>query len=527
MPKKKVEDVLKELSTKVVTGREAAESALSDMLQDNWKHFEAQSEGAGHAALDSWNRDIWTLENGRLVNQYPITMEKMLKRMASGEIFMVPDGEDGDIRCISGACIGDEWHIQSMNAREAKDAQEKRKKMVKEGLWETPKEPDFLDKAVDFFCRLFGKRKEVCAQWDLFHKDTIVKERTGEAAQAEARKWFEDQEKEISKNFVALTAGLQKKIDAKAVMYYGSLVSPRIDDPLTRATVQRDARYFLRFIEGEDTRALTLEEVIGFRTVAGFAVALQHGKEGQEAMNMAFEVATRRAAPEQVQEFEQFQADMIQGKVPREKLNQLTQTMEQLFQGVDLLSREGNYLGSGLRMLNGLCNAVFLEDARYKVAGSTEFLLEQQAHVFGIEEKMRELAKQDNYETYESYTKALVHEAGVAIVAREFLKKVSEMPPEKRAGTAVKYHNACSNLELQAGNFAEANVKNVQDALDNLAGGKNQAIIMKIQNREKEKKQALERREEEFTRSQNWTTSAEVEARQQAAKKQNGGMVKK
>ena len=111
--------------------------------------------------------DIWKYdEKGVLqkvskaeINQSATMMNQMLR----GTVYVIP-GRDADgrldftkIETITAAEYNDFQYVQIMDAATVKTAYEEKPVAEARG---------FIDRLVDFFCRLVGKRDAVCALWD-------------------------------------------------------------------------------------------------------------------------------------------------------------------------------------------------------------------------------------------------------------------------------------------------------------------------------------------------------------------------
>lgn len=128
------------------------------------KRFGKMEEGSFTVQMPE---DIWKYdEKGVLqkvskaeINQSATMMNQMLR----GTVYVIPGkGADGQldftkIETITAAKYDGMQYVQIMDAATVKAAYEE--KPVAEA-------PGFIDRLVDFFCRLVGKRDAVCALWD-------------------------------------------------------------------------------------------------------------------------------------------------------------------------------------------------------------------------------------------------------------------------------------------------------------------------------------------------------------------------
>ena len=110
--------------------------------------------------------------------------ETVMENMLQGAVYVLP-GIDADGRAnfrkmhtLSATEDEGKYYVQVMDAAEAKEAYENKPVDA----------PTFIDRLVDFFCRLVGKRDTVCALWD---KANIISSHV---------KKFEDNDEKIAEN---------------------------------------------------------------------------------------------------------------------------------------------------------------------------------------------------------------------------------------------------------------------------------------------------------------------------------------
>ena len=109
-------------------------------------------------------QNLWKYgENGILqtVSFEESDPETVMENMLQGAVYVLP-GIDADGRAdvtkmhtLTATEDAGKYYVQVMDAAEAKKAYENK-----------PVKPTFIDRLVDFFCRLVGKRDTVCALWD-------------------------------------------------------------------------------------------------------------------------------------------------------------------------------------------------------------------------------------------------------------------------------------------------------------------------------------------------------------------------
>ena len=114
-------------------------------------------------------RNLWKYgENGILqtVSFEESDPETVMENMLQGSVYVLP-GIDADGRAdftkmhtLSATEDDGKYYVQIMDAAEAKKAYENKPVDA----------PTFIDRLVDFFCRLVGKRDAVCALWDKANK---------------------------------------------------------------------------------------------------------------------------------------------------------------------------------------------------------------------------------------------------------------------------------------------------------------------------------------------------------------------
>ena len=92
--------------------------------------------------------------------------ETVMENMLQGAVYVLPgidaDGQPDFTKMHTLSATEDEgkYYVQVMDAAEAKEAYENKPVNA----------PTFIDRLVDFFCRLVGKRDTVCALWDKANK---------------------------------------------------------------------------------------------------------------------------------------------------------------------------------------------------------------------------------------------------------------------------------------------------------------------------------------------------------------------
>ena len=109
-------------------------------------------------------QNLWKYGENGILQMVPFEesdSETVMENMLQGAVYVLP-GIDADGRAdvtkmhaLSATEDGGKYYVQVMDAAEAKKAYENK-----------PVKPTFIDRLVDFFCRLVGKRDTVCALWD-------------------------------------------------------------------------------------------------------------------------------------------------------------------------------------------------------------------------------------------------------------------------------------------------------------------------------------------------------------------------
>lgn len=109
-------------------------------------------------------QNLWKYGENGILQTVPFEesdAETVMENMLQGALYVLP-GIDADGRpdvtkmhALSATEDGGKYYVQVMDAAEAKKAYENK-----------PVKPTFIDRLVDFFCRLVGKRDTVCALWD-------------------------------------------------------------------------------------------------------------------------------------------------------------------------------------------------------------------------------------------------------------------------------------------------------------------------------------------------------------------------
>ena len=114
-------------------------------------------------------QNLWKYgENGILqtVSFEESDPETVMENMLQGAVYVLPgidaDGQPDFTKMHTLSATEDEgkYYVQVMDAAEAKEAYENKPVNA----------PTFIDRLVDFFCRLVGKRDTVCALWDEANK---------------------------------------------------------------------------------------------------------------------------------------------------------------------------------------------------------------------------------------------------------------------------------------------------------------------------------------------------------------------
>ena len=115
------------------------------------------------------HKNYWKYGENGVLQKVPDgenSWEKMVDEMLRGVVYVLPlfdkDGKPDLTRTqtITAAEYEGQYYVQIMDAAQAKEACENRPVDA----------PKFIDRLVDFFCKLVGKRDTVCALWDAANK---------------------------------------------------------------------------------------------------------------------------------------------------------------------------------------------------------------------------------------------------------------------------------------------------------------------------------------------------------------------
>lgn len=141
----------------MLTAFETAIENRIDREQDN--DFSASTYTA------QMRENLWKYGENGILQTVPFEEsdpETVMENMLQGAVYVLP-GIDADGRpdftkmhALSATEDEGKYYVQVMDAAEAKEAYENKPVNV----------PTFIDRLVDFFCRLVGKRDTVCALWD-------------------------------------------------------------------------------------------------------------------------------------------------------------------------------------------------------------------------------------------------------------------------------------------------------------------------------------------------------------------------
>lgn len=161
----------------MLTAFDTAIGSRIDREQDN--DFSASTYTA------QMRENLWKYGENGILQTVPFEEsdpETVMENMLQGAVYVLP-GIDADGRAnfrkmhtLSATEDEGKYYVQVMDAAEAKEAYENKPVNA----------PTFIDRLVDFFCRLVGKRDTVCALWD---KANIISSHT---------KKFEDNDKKIA-----------------------------------------------------------------------------------------------------------------------------------------------------------------------------------------------------------------------------------------------------------------------------------------------------------------------------------------
>ena len=137
----------------------AFETALENRIDR-----EQDNEFSASTYTVQMRQNLWKYGENGILQMVPFEesdSETVMENMLQGAVYVLP-GIDADGRAdvtkmhaLSATEDGGKYYVQVMDAAEAKKAYENK-----------PVKPTFIDRLVDFFCRLVGKRDMVCALWD-------------------------------------------------------------------------------------------------------------------------------------------------------------------------------------------------------------------------------------------------------------------------------------------------------------------------------------------------------------------------
>lgn len=137
----------------------AFETALENRIDR-----EQDNEFSASTYTVQMRQNLWKYGENGILQMVPFEesdSETVMENMLQGAVYVLP-GIDADGRAdvtkmhaLSATEDGGKYYVQVMDAAEAKKAYENK-----------PVKPTFIDRLVDFFCRLVGKRDTVCALWD-------------------------------------------------------------------------------------------------------------------------------------------------------------------------------------------------------------------------------------------------------------------------------------------------------------------------------------------------------------------------
>ena len=160
----------------------AFETALENRIDR-----EQDNEFSASTYTVQMRENLWKYGENGILQTVPFEEsdpETVMENMLQGAVYVLP-GIDADGRAnfrkmhtLSATEDEGKYYVQVMDAAEAKEAYENKPVNA----------PTFIDRLVDFFCRLVGKRDTVCALWD---KANIIS--------SHAKK-FEDNDEKIAEN---------------------------------------------------------------------------------------------------------------------------------------------------------------------------------------------------------------------------------------------------------------------------------------------------------------------------------------
>ena len=137
----------------------AFETALENRIDR-----EQDNEFSASTYTVQMRQNLWKYGENGILQTVPFEesdAETVMENMLQGALYVLP-GIDADGRpdvtkmhALSATEDEGKYYVQVMDAAEAKKAYENK-----------PVKPTFIDRLVDFFCRLVGKRDTVCALWD-------------------------------------------------------------------------------------------------------------------------------------------------------------------------------------------------------------------------------------------------------------------------------------------------------------------------------------------------------------------------
>ena len=148
-------------SRDMLTAFETAIENRIDREQDN--------EFSASTYTVQMRENLWKYGENGILQTVPLKEsdpETVMENMLQGAVYVLP-GIDSDGRAdftkmhtLSATEDEGKYYVQIMDAAEAKEAYENKPVNA----------PTFIDRLVDFFCRLVGKRDTVCALWDKANK---------------------------------------------------------------------------------------------------------------------------------------------------------------------------------------------------------------------------------------------------------------------------------------------------------------------------------------------------------------------
>ena len=144
--------------------RTAFETAIANRIDR-----EQDNEFSASTYTVQMRENLWKYGENGILQTVPFEEsdpETVMENMLQGAVYVLP-GIDADGRAdftkmhaLSATEDGGKYYVQIMDAAEAKEAYENKPVDA----------PTFIDRLVDFFCRLVGKRDTVCALWDKANK---------------------------------------------------------------------------------------------------------------------------------------------------------------------------------------------------------------------------------------------------------------------------------------------------------------------------------------------------------------------